>query len=95
MNTIIKTTSRRDFKAKVYLLDYIEQIENIELNEQETDYIKECYESSKGKKTIHINRFTEHLYFYVLAQEEQYRRMEEARKSGASMTTRINKHNIE
>ena len=57
MNTIIKTTSRKDFKAKVYLLDMIEQIDNIELSKVETDYINECYESSKGKKTIHINRF--------------------------------------
>ncbi len=94
MNTIIKTTSSKDFKAKVYLLDTIEQIDNIELSKNEIDYINECYESSKGKKTIHINRFTEHLYFYVLAQEEQFRRLEEARRSGASMTTRINKHKI-
>ena len=73
----------------------IEQIDNIELSKVETDYINECYESSKGKKTIHINRFTEHLYFYIFAKEEHYRRLEEARRSGAAMTTRINKHKIE
>ena len=94
MSTIIKTTSRNDFKAKVYLLDSIEQIDNIQLSEQEINYIKEYYESTKGKKTIHINRFTEHLYFYVIAQELEFRRLEEARQSGASMATRINKHNI-
>ena len=48
MNTIIKTTSRNDFKAKVYLLDMIEQIDNIQLNEQEINYIKEYHESTKG-----------------------------------------------
>lgn len=94
MNAIIKTTTRNDFKAKVYLLDTIEQIDNIELSEQEINYIKEYHESTKGKKTIHINRFTEHLYFYVIAQELEFRRLEEARQSGASMATRINKHNI-
>ncbi|MBR5603895.1 MAG: leucyl aminopeptidase [Bacteroidales bacterium] len=95
MNTIIKTTSRNDFKAKVYILNAIEQIDNVSLSQEEINYINECYESSKGKKTIHINRFTEHLYFYIISKEEGCRRLEEARRSGASMTTRINKHNIE
>lgn len=95
MTAIIKTTSREDFKAKVYLLESIEQIDRIELKTEEINYINECYESSKGKKTIHINRFTEHLYFYVLSKEDRCRRLEEARRSGASMTARINKHKIE
>ena len=50
MNAIIKTTTRNDFKAKVYLLDTIEQIDNIELSEQEINYIKEYHVSTKGKK---------------------------------------------
>ena len=95
MTTTVKTTSREDFKAKVYLLESIEQIDKIDLKSEEINYINECYESSKGKKTIHINRFTKHLYFYVLSAEDRYRRLEEARRSGAAMTTRINKHKIE
>lgn len=94
MNAIIKTTTRKDFKAIVYILDNIEQIKKIKLKPEEINYIKKCHEDSKDK-TLHINRFIEHLYFIFLNEDEEYLRLEACRKSGATLSKNLNEHHFE
>lgn len=94
MNAIIKTTTNKNFKAIVYLLDDIEQMEKIKLKPEEIEYIKRCHEDSKDK-IVHINRFKEHLYFIFLNEDEEYLRLEACRKSGAVLSKNLNEHHFE
>lgn len=93
MNTVIKVTERVDFKAKVYILNEIEQINKIDLSHDEIEYIKQ-HSSSDSKGLIHINRYSELLYFYV-CHDEDYFRKEYCRKGGASLCKNLNHNNIE
>ena len=54
MNAIIKTTSRNDFKAKVYLLDSIEQIDNIHTTATRRPAISILSICSSFLVTVHV-----------------------------------------
>ena len=88
--TVLKFRKDDKVKAKVFILESIEQIKEIGLSKEEADYVKKSHNDDK-KKTVVINRYTDCYHiFFVDTTETENKFMEQCRKKGASICKWLN-----
>jgi len=92
MNTILKFRNDDAVKAKVFILDGIENIEKIGLRPDEAAHVRRSYDESEDKMVV-IDRYTECYYiFFVAADAEENDFMETCRRNGAAICKSLNRN---
>ncbi len=93
--TTLKFRNDDKVSAKVFILNTIENIDNIGLSTDESCYAKKIYDNDK-RKTIVINRYTECYHiFFIDGDESENIFMERCRKKGASICKWLNDNKYE
>jgi len=95
MNTVLKFRNDDNVKAKVFILDGIENIEKIGLRPDEAEHVKKSYDDSKDKAIV-IDRYTElYVIFFVAADVDEKEFMEDCRRKGSTICKLLNKNKYE
>jgi len=95
MTTVLKFRNDNDVKAKVFILDGMENIDNIGLRPDEAEHVKKSYDDSKDKAVV-IDRYTElFVIFFVAADAGEKDFMEGCRRKGAAICKLLNKNKYE
>lgn len=95
MTTILKFRNNDDVKAKVFILDGMENIDKIGLRPDEAEHVKKSYDDSKDKAVV-IDRYTElFVIFFVAADADEKDFMESCRRKGAAICKLLNKNKYE
>ena len=88
--TLLKFRNDDKVSAKVFILESAEQIDKLNLNKEEADYVRKSYDDDK-KNTVVINRYTECYHiFFIDTTEPESKFMEQCRKKGASICKWLN-----
>jgi len=95
MTTTLKFRKDDKVKAKVFILESIEQVEQLMLRAEETEHVKKNYDEDK-EKTIVIDRYTESYYiFFIDGNETETKFMETCRRKGAAICKLLNANHYE
>lgn len=95
MNTVLKFRNDDNVKAKVFILDGIENIDKIGLHPEEAEHVRKSYGESKDKSVV-IDRYTELLViFFVAADADERDFMEQCRRKGSAICKLLNKNKYE
>lgn len=93
--TTLKFRNDDNVKAKVFILDSAEQVEQLGLRQEEAEHVKKCYSEDK-EKTIVIDRYTEVYHiFFIDSTEPESKFMETCRKKGAAICKSLNANHYE
>lgn len=95
MNTVLKFRNDDDVKAKVFILDGIENIDKLALRAEEAEYVRRSYGEDKDK-TVVIDRYTElYVIFFIAADADVKDFMEDCRRKGAVICKLLNRSKYE
>ena len=95
MTTTLKFRKDDKVKAKVFILESIEQVEQLMLRAEETEHVKKNHDEDK-EKTIVIDRYTESYYiFFIDGNEPETKFMETCRRKGATICKLLNANHYE
>ena len=90
MRTTIRFRNDDKVKAKVFILDNIENISQLCLSSNEEEYVRKTYGESNSD-IITINRYTECIYLFFIDIQDESKSMEECRKRGHEICRSLNK----
>lgn len=90
MRTTIRFRNDDKVKAKVFILDNIENISQLCLSSNEEEYVRKTYGESNSD-IITINRYTECIYLFFIDIQDESKSMEECRRRGHEICRSLNK----
>jgi leucyl aminopeptidase len=89
--TLIKEA--QELVSKIYLIESIESLDQLELREDEKDYVKKYFDQ-KTREGISFNRFTHYMHVVICPEEQGYKSWEKLRKAGDKLVYFFNKRKI-
>lgn len=90
---IISTKEIPDLTTKIYLIESVDTLSQLELTENEKDYIKKYFDQKK-RDGFTFNRFTHYIHLMVCPGEHGYKSWEKLRKAGDKLVYFLNKRKI-
>ncbi|MGN0033577.1 MAG: leucyl aminopeptidase family protein [Candidatus Limimorpha sp.] len=91
MKTSIKFRNDSNVNAKVFILDSIENLSQVNLNNNEEEHVIKSYKKSKSDIII-LDRYTECIFILFIQIEDENKSMEECRRKGYDICDYLNKH---